>query len=177
MAEVADRRARGSPKRSVLRCWGLAHHAARICSHCQTAEARRQTRPHSVDPFMIEPIRMRSLSGYRAHLADLARMPRSMSRAAAGSTCFFEHIRSEQRASHCRQSAALTPPVDYRTTSSARSRIPSGIVRRRAFAAFMLTTSTYCVGCSIGSSAGFAPRRILSTYSAARRNNLAWSTP
>ena len=40
-----------------------------------------------------------------------------------------------------------------------------------ALAVFRLTMKSNLVGCSTGMSAGFAPRRILSTYSAARRNS------
>jgi hypothetical protein len=58
----------------------------------------------------------------------------------------------------------------HRITSSARSRIDSGIAMPSAFAVLRLTTSSYCVGCSIGRSAGLAPFRILSTYCAERRN-------
>jgi hypothetical protein len=55
-------------------------------------------------------------------------------------------------------------------TSSARSKKASGIVMPSAFAAVRLTTSSKVVGCSTGRSAGFAPFKILSTRSAARRN-------
>src|SRR5262249_32647583 len=55
-------------------------------------------------------------------------------------------------------------------TSSARSRKASGIVRPIALAVVRLTTSSNFVGCSTGISAGFVPRRILSTCSAVRRN-------
>src|SRR5262245_54814997 len=57
-------------------------------------------------------------------------------------------------------------------TSSARSRNPSGMFSPRALAVVRLMMRSNLVGCSTGRSAGFAPRRILSTYSAARRN---WS--
>ena len=58
-------------------------------------------------------------------------------------------------------------------TSSARTRNDSGIFNPIALAVFRLMTRSNLVGCSNGMSAGFAPRRILSTYSAARRNILA----
>ena len=60
----------------------------------------------------------------------------------------------------------------HRITSSARSRIDSGIVSPRARAALRFTTSTYWLDCSIGKLAGWAPLRILSTYSAARRQGV-----
>src|SRR5262249_51888770 len=56
-------------------------------------------------------------------------------------------------------------------TSSARASTEGGIVRPRAFAVFMLITSSNLVGCSTGRSAGLAPLRILSTYTAARRRS------
>jgi hypothetical protein len=58
----------------------------------------------------------------------------------------------------------------YSITSSARSRNNSEIVRPSALAVVRLRTSSNFVGCSIGISPGFVPRRILSTNSAARRN-------
>jgi hypothetical protein len=48
-------------------------------------------------------------------------------------------------------------------TLSARRRSAGGIVRPRALAVFMLIHSSNAVGCSIGSSLGFVPLRILST--------------
>src|SRR5262249_48177341 len=54
-------------------------------------------------------------------------------------------------------------------TSSARRRKASGIFSPSTLAVVRLTTRSNLVGCSTGRSAGFAPRRILSTYSAARR--------
>src|SRR6516225_10621033 len=54
-------------------------------------------------------------------------------------------------------------------TSSARSRNDSGIVSPSAWAVVRLMTRSNLVGCSIGISLGFAPRRIWSTRSAERR--------
>src|SRR5215472_7231468 len=54
-------------------------------------------------------------------------------------------------------------------TSSARNVTDGGIVRFSAFAAFMSIKSSNLAGCSTGRSAGFAPLKILSMYSAARR--------
>src|SRR5712692_9220787 len=53
--------------------------------------------------------------------------------------------------------------------SSAPTSIDCGIVRPRALAVLRLMTDSNFVGCSTGRSAGLAPLRILSTYSAARR--------
>ena len=68
---------------------------------------------------------------------------------------------------HSRDSCNKQHP--YSITSSARARNDSGMSRPMAFAVLRLTTISNLVGCSIGISAGFAPRRILSTKSAARR--------
>src|SRR5262249_21776778 len=46
-----------------------------------------------------------------------------------------------------------------RITSSARSRIESGIVMPSALAVFRLTINSNLVGCSMGRSPGFAPLR------------------
>src|SRR5499427_2494969 len=54
-------------------------------------------------------------------------------------------------------------------TSSARAKNVSGIVRPSALAVLRLTTRSNLVGCSTGISAGFTPRRILSTNPAVRR--------
>src|SRR5215813_10791989 len=48
-------------------------------------------------------------------------------------------------------------------TSSARTRIDSGMFSPSAFAVLRLTISLNLVGCSIGKSAGLAPLSILST--------------
>ena len=53
--------------------------------------------------------------------------------------------------------------------SSARASTVTGIVSPSAFAVVRLMTSSSLFGCSTGMSAGFAPRKILSTNSAARR--------
>src|SRR5262249_61794096 len=54
-------------------------------------------------------------------------------------------------------------------TSSARASKVAGTSRRRALAVIRLMTRSNLVGCSTGISAAFAPRKILSTKSAARR--------
>src|SRR5262249_18001307 len=62
----------------------------------------------------------------------------------------------------------LAPP-DHSITSSASARSLSGTVKPSAFAVLPLITSWNRVGCSTGSSAALAPRRILSTWAAERR--------
>jgi hypothetical protein len=53
--------------------------------------------------------------------------------------------------------------ITHSITLSARSRSACGIARPRALAVFVLIQSSNAVGCSTGSSLGFAPLRILST--------------
>jgi hypothetical protein len=57
----------------------------------------------------------------------------------------------------------------YSITLSARNSSDGGIVSPIAFAVRKLTTSSSLVGCSMGRSAGRAPRKILSTRTATRR--------
>src|SRR5439155_16054090 len=76
----------------------------------------------------------------------------------------------EGRGQHRKREPAEEPsPVHHSMIWSARINTDGGIVRPRAFAVLRLITSSNLVGCSIGRSAGFAPLRILSTYTAARR--------
>jgi hypothetical protein len=65
----------------------------------------------------------------------------------------------------------------HRITSSAWMRMVGGMVRPRAWAVFTLMTSSNFMGCSTGRSAGLAPFKILSTYSAARRYSCRRSVP
>jgi hypothetical protein len=67
-------------------------------------------------------------------------------------------------------SCAAAKPARYSITSSARTRSEAGTVRPSALAAVRLISNSNLVGCSTGRSAGFAPLKILSMYSAARRN-------
>src|SRR5262249_29725242 len=61
-------------------------------------------------------------------------------------------------------------PVTHSITSSARPSSVGGMVRPIALAVVKLMASSNLVGCSTEISPGFAPRKILSTNSAARRN-------
>src|SRR6185437_15279042 len=58
---------------------------------------------------------------------------------------------------------------DHSITSSAPASSDDGMAKSRAFAVFLLMTSSKRVGCWIGRSAGFAPRRMRSTQGAACR--------
>src|SRR5262249_15590287 len=53
--------------------------------------------------------------------------------------------------------------VGHSITSSARAIAESGTSRPSAFAVLRLITSSYLVGCCIGNSPGFAPRKTRST--------------
>src|SRR5215510_5877200 len=75
---------------------------------------------------------------------------------------------------HCR-SSPLRP--FHSITSSARASSVGAISMPTAFALFRLITISNLVGCSTGSSPGFAPRRILSTYDADRRQRSARLVP
>ena len=72
---------------------------------------------------------------------------------------------AEKAVGVCEVTACL---VAYSRTSSARARTDGAMVRPRAFAVFMLMTSSNLVACSTGKSAGRAPLRILSTKTAPR---------
>src|SRR5262249_32254448 len=65
---------------------------------------------------------------------------------------------------------SCTPaPADYSITSSARASSEGDMVRPRVLAVFKFMTSSYLLGACTGRSAGFSPRKIRSTYAAARR--------
>src|SRR5262249_55376963 len=70
--------------------------------------------------------------------------------------------------SHASEQADELAPL-HSITSSARASSVGGISRPRALAVVRLMTRSNLVGCSTGMSAGFTPRSILSTWSAARR--------
>jgi len=72
---------------------------------------------------------------------------------------------------------ALPGAFLHSISSSARNRNDSGIVSLSALAVVKLITRSNFLGCSTGMSLGFAPRRILSTWSAARRYRSAWFGP
>src|SRR5262245_30783660 len=65
---------------------------------------------------------------------------------------------------------ATQPMPSYSIISSARLSIGGGSVRPKAVAVVRLTIKSNLVGCATGISPGLIPRKILSTYSAARQN-------
>ena len=69
-----------------------------------------------------------------------------------------------------KETFALQQRASYSITSSAVASIVCETLRPSAFAVLRLITNSNLVGCSTGISPGFAPRRILSTKSAVRRN-------
>src|SRR6516162_4196965 len=71
----------------------------------------------------------------------------------------------------------LPLPSHHSITSSARASSDGGIVRPSAVAVIRLMTRSNLIGCSTGKLAGFAPRRILSTKSPARRNRSGTFAP
>jgi len=76
-----------------------------------------------------------------------------------------------------RQFRAITGSNNHSMTSSAVERSLSGTVRPSAFAVLRLTISSYLLGACTGSSLGFSPRSIRSTYDAARRSRSVKSGP
>ena len=92
---------------------------------------------------------LRGTSAYPPRLAVKADIPDRQVRANTG---------REQMRQICRARRE-----SYSITSSARTSSVGGISRPSAFAVIRLTASSNLVGCSTGRSAGFAPRRSLST--------------
>src|SRR5262249_11523037 len=85
--------------------------------------------------------------------------------------CLLLRARSEWPSSRAAdRNNELAPP--HSITSSARASNVGDTDKPSALAVVRLMTRSNLVGCATGRSEGFAPRRILSTYSAARRN---WS--
>src|SRR6516225_9148624 len=77
--------------------------------------------------------------------------------------------RERPRCSRASEKRDELAPPHHSITLSARSRSGGGIARPIAFAVCRLTASSNLVGCSIGKSAGWAPRSTLSTKTATRR--------
>src|SRR5215510_4970031 len=95
---------------------------------------------------------------------SISAMPRLRPRMRGGAIC-----REGPTPDSC---TAATPP--YSISSSARASSAGGTVMPSASAVFILMTSLKRVGCSTGKSAGRAPLRILSTYTAALRKRSAY---
>src|SRR5476649_1149925 len=78
----------------------------------------------------------------------------------------LRHHRPRSRPANQRDELAA---ADHSITSSARASSVGGMVRPSALAVLRLIPSSYLVGAYTGRSPGFSPRRIRSTYDAARR--------
>ena len=111
-------------------------------------------------------------SGFRSAQVDDKPEPAPSSRCltrrggAEGAGAVWSVLASSARLNNSGRRCSMNAPVCHfihRITSSARSRIDSGMVIPRALAVLRLTTSSNWVGCSIGRSPGLAPFRILST--------------
>jgi hypothetical protein len=85
-----------------------------------------------------------------------------------------ERVRGSERP---RLRLSAQPRAVHSITSSARASSMGGMVRPSALAVIILIVRSNLVGCSTGKSAGFAPRKILSTYSAPRRNSAGKFAP
>jgi len=95
------------------------------------------------------------------------------------------HRRGMGRSSMTRRRLSGSPIVALREqqdvvhsiTSSAATSSVCGIVSPSSFAVLRLMINSNLVGCSTGRSLGLAPRKILSTYSAARWNRVGMLAP
>jgi hypothetical protein len=76
---------------------------------------------------------------------------------------FHALVRRDGVCADQRDEIAAVRPRAHSITSSARASRAGGTSRPSALAVLRLMTSSNFVGCSTGMSAGFAPRRILST--------------
>src|SRR5258706_1489748 len=89
-------------------------------------------------------------------------------------TSAFPPIATKERTS---RDVSNVPEADitslHSITSSARASSVGEMVRPSALAGLRLTTNSNLFGACTGSSPGLAPRRIRSTYVAARRNSSA----
>jgi hypothetical protein len=155
-------------------------------------EAQEPCRPHQRhSPQKPPPADLSSVLDTHGNLLSRARSVRHREHRPVGYSSFLrtyatpnapgelrptgEHTGNTPQSLRCGPSAPVgcsaghTSAHPYRITSSAWKRSVGGMVRPRAWAVFRLMTSSNFIGCSTGRSAGFAPFRILSMYTAARR--------
>ena len=111
-------------------------------------------------------LRIDFVSGYLQHTCNMARHPLFWSTTGSRGelpSALNTSGSSSSRYSflECRPSLILLhgSAAIHRISSSARSRIDSGILMPSALAVLRFTVSTYWVGCSMGNSAGLAPLR------------------
>src|SRR5215813_690592 len=123
--------------------------------------------------YSRDPASLVQMLGWATTRSRPSSLPKRFSPAAAPRRGSSQGARSKQQKQWRFFSSSLghsTFVTSYLITLSARASTAGGIVRPICFAVFRLITNSNFVGCSTGSSAGFAPFRILSTYVAARRN-------
>src|SRR5262245_12954672 len=121
---------------------------------------------HGLDESPYSVLRFRVVYGPRCEHADAPNSLRLLRRCRQRP---YRRCAAEQRDE--------LAPSDHSITSSATASSPGGKTRPSAFAVVRLTMSSNLVGCSTGRLAGFAPRSILSTYSAARLAKCSASGP
>jgi hypothetical protein len=81
----------------------------------------------------------------------------------AGNSCWLLRNSGNRPGERCAAKGSKELAAFHSMTSSARARIDGGTVRPSAVAVFRLTVNLKCVGCSIGSSPGAAPRKMRTT--------------
>ena len=129
------------------------------------AALRLHRRSYALEPAREAGREYIGASSSTANEADRARarghgLPRGLGQGAGSA----RRPGQQQVDAHLNHSAT----IGYEIRLSARCSTAGGIVSPSAFAVFRLITSSNFVGCSTGRSAGLAPFRILSTYTAER---------
>src|SRR5262249_15228110 len=112
--------------------------------------------------------------GIACLLQSLQKSARSLGRRHRAEKADYRHRRllrayRERPRRRCASKQRDELPPFHSITSSARASIEGGSSRPSAFAVLRLITSSYFVGVCTGSSAGFSPLRMRSTYEAAWR--------
>src|SRR5262249_44298662 len=122
------------------------------------------------------------VAGFTKALAECGQIACTIDRLRAAEESYYRPRRllrarrerpRDRRATEQRDEVAAVHSI----TSSARARSLSGIWRPSALAVLRLITVSYLAGACTGSSAGFSPLRMRSTYVAARRKLSVRSTP
>src|SRR3972149_213735 len=142
----------------------------RATSATRPSDTRSPTTVKTMGIFWVAPLAARAAASPGVEIRSKRRVPRAdpvrpLDLLGEG----VRRVERRDRGQHRQdgQDASL----HHWTTWSARIRTDGGIVSPSALAVFRLTISSNFVGCSMGRARGLAPFRILSTYTAARRNN------